>query len=166
MTDKSDEKAPGLLKDPWRTVEPEPVAPKPADTLPQTAPSTRRQGDDDEGPRATATIDLKGYGGITVEDVDGVPMAAVRLLEFCVDHRKDIDEILTEYGIVLAKMDLKQVNGIHFYIQRADGWVLAIPGVATRELGRFQFIQAFVRIQSNPVLKKKLEQYKIRPYKV
>jgi len=159
-------KAPGLLNDPWRTIEVAPVAPKPEAPGPVHVTSTRRSGDDNESPRAIATIELKGYGGITVEDVSDTPMAAARLLEFCVDHRKDLESTLTEYGIILAKLDLKQIRNIHFYIQRADGWVLAIPGAATRELGRFHFVQAFIRMQSNPVLKKKLEEYRIRPYKV
>lgn len=170
----TNKKAPGLLNDPWRTIETEPVAPKPQapgaspGAVPGAVPvaSTRRNGDTNESPRSIATIELKGYGGITVEDVTDTPMAAARLLEFCVDHRKDIESTLTEYGIVLAKLDLKQISNINFYIQRTDGWVLAIPGAATREVGRFHFIQAFIRMQSNPGLKKKLEEYRIRPYKV
>lgn len=163
MTDEK--KVPGLLKDPWRNASS--MAPAAALTAPvEPVVTSTQEIEEDLQAEKFATIELKGYGGITVEGTNEIPVAAVRLLEFCVDHKKEIESIFTDYGVVIAKMEVRKMPAIKFYIQRSDGWLIAIPGAPTRDAGCFQLIQALMRVQANALLKKKLESYKIRPYKV
>ena len=162
-------KVPGLLKDPWRT---QPTAPPPeVKNTPRVKTSKPEvtgavQAEDELKPQERACIEIAGYGGIIVEGVNSVPAATIRLLEFCIDHRSEIEKTFTEFGVVIAQLPVAPMPNLKFYVQRKDGWLLAIPAVPTREAGCFQLIQAMTQLQTSPALKKKLESYKIRPYKV
>lgn len=160
-------KMPGLLKDPWRSAPPPTPATKyirPASNKPETTGASVP--DDDLRPEVLACIEFKGYGGITVEDVATPAAAVTRLLEFCVDHRAEIEKTFTDFGIVIAQLPVAAMPDIKFYLQRNDGWLLAIPDAVTREMGCFQLIQAMLKLHADSGPKKKLESYKIRPYKV
>ncbi len=163
---------PGIVRDPWRNFSS--IVPKP-EAQPRKPISEEEDGadidvdtdtDTDTHQEKYATILLQGYGGITVDGVTEPTHAALRVLEFCVDHRREIEPYLVEYGVIVVKMERVKTPDIKFYIQRADGWLLAIPGATTRDDGCAQLIQAMLRIQVNPALKKKLVEYHIRPYKV
>jgi len=161
-----DKRMPGLLKDPWRTITP-PESKKPSPrSVKQPEITGAEQAEDELKPETRACIELKGYGGITVEGVNTIPAAATRLLEFCIDNRVQIEKTLTEFGVVIAQMPVTAMPNIKFYVQRKDGWLLAVPGVPTREAGCLQLIQALMKLQADAGIKKKLESYKIRPYKV
>lgn len=162
----SDKRMPGLLKDPWRTIAPPEAKKPPPRSLKQPEITGAEKAEDELKPEVRACIELKGYGGITVEGVNTIPAASTRLLEFCIDNRVKIEKTLTEFGVVIAQMPVTAMPDIKFYIQRKDGWLLAIPGVLTREAGCFQLIQALMKLQADPAIKKTLESYKIRPYKV
>jgi hypothetical protein len=162
----SGKKTPGLLRDPWRSAVP--AAPAPSRQVEaQEPPEVDAEDiDNNETHAATATIELKGYGGITVTGTDHIQAAAVRLLEFCVAHRKEIEPTFTEFGLVIAQLPVQKSTNLKFYIQRGDGWMLAVPNARTRDEGCFQLIQAMMRLYFDPELKKKLESFKIRPYKM
>jgi mannitol/fructose-specific phosphotransferase system IIA component (Ntr-type) len=53
-----------------------------------------------------------------------------------------------------------------FYLQRADGWLLAVPEAGSRDEGILQLIQAFVKLDQDPKLQTKLRRYYIRPFKM
>lgn len=157
-------KMPGMLQDPWRVNAPE-VAPA-ALTQPVAVPVTSTEEiSEDLQTEKHATIELKGYGGITVDGTNHATVAAARILEFFVKHRKELEPILTEYGVVVAQMPVQNLSGLKFYVQRGDGWLFAIPGAQTRDIGCLHLVQAMLRLQISPVFKKKLEEYSIRPYK-
>lgn len=164
MSDPKKTASPGLLKDPWRN--PQPVtASKPVDTnIPLVSEETSPINQDIQAP-SYATIALKNYGGITVAGVLEINHAAAQILKFCVDHIKQVDDILVKYGVVVAQLPLEKLN-TPFYIQRADGWLLAVPAAKTRDEGCLQLIQALVTVSQHPKLRAELKTYQIRPYKV
>lgn len=157
-------KVPGMLQDPWRSAQ-APVAAKAAKTA-QPIKEVRDDSDGEESEHTPlATIDLKGYGAITVANATTSMSAAARILEFTVNNRKDLEKTFTDFGVVIAQMPLRGSEKLKFYIQRADGWILAIPGALTRDAGCLQLIQALLQLNTIPALKKKLEDAKISVYK-
>jgi len=173
MTNKKKERLPGLLNDPWRSTSPEPTpSQKHSETLPENLPLHVRTISTDDSPihddiqsPLTATIELKGYGGITVAGVEQLPHAAAQVLKFCVDHAKNIDDIFMQYGVLLTQMPITELT-TKFYIQRADGWLLAVPEAKTRDEGCLQLIQAMAEAYRVPNLREQMTKYRIRPYKV
>lgn len=169
MTD-APKKMPGMLHDSWRTPQATEQAP-PIRTRAkvaagsETTPTYADNPEDSDGTAELCTITLKGYGAITFGRASTTTGAAGRMLEFAVGYRKDLEEIFTEYGVVVAQMSTQAVDDLKFYIQRKDGWVLAIPGAGTRDEGCLQLIQALLKMVTVPALKKKLEDAKISVYK-
>lgn len=154
---------PGMLQDPWRTNAPTPAAkPVPKRKVTSAAPTEDEYGNDLE--KKFSTIDLKGYGAITITGTSEETGAGGRLLDFALANKREIEPIFTQYGIVLAQLATPPVN-LRFYVHREDGWLLAIPEVTTRDAGCLQLIQAFLHIKTIPALKKKLEDAKISVYK-
>jgi len=159
---------PGMLADPWRKAPA--VAPAPPPRIMSSTANVplpiENAGDTDNFGAKYTTIDVRGYGGITLEGTQDVPIAALQLLNFCVQEKPAIEDTLADYGIVISQLPLLQpTNTIKFYMQRADGWTLAIPLAASREAGALQLIQAFAKLYSVPALREKLQKYKIKPYK-
>jgi hypothetical protein len=153
----------GVLHDPWRTSLAAPDAPKPKRV---PTPSTDNSPiNDDLRDTQYATIALKGYGGITIEGVTELKHAAAQLLKFCVDQEKLVDDILVQFGVLLAQMPVGNLK-TKFFIQRADGWLIAVPEAKTRDEGCLQLIQAMVKIDQSPPLHLLLRKYHIRPYKM
>lgn len=157
------------MSDPWRKA-PAAAPPSPPRPTPSTAkvplPIASAGDTDDFGAKYT-TIDLRGYGGITLEGTQDVPIATLQLLNFCVQEKAAIEDTLAEFGVVLAELPLlRPENALKFYIQRADGWTLAIPLAPSREAGALQLIQAFMKLNSIPALREKLQKHKIKPYKI
>jgi len=158
-------KVPGMLQDPWRSTQvPAPSKPQHSKQPEPEKPAVDADGEEPEHP-PLATIELKGYGAITVSHVATSLSAAARILEFAVNNRKDLEKIFTDFGVVIAQMPLRGSEKLKFYIQRADGWILAIPGALTRDAGCLQLIQALLQLNTVPALKKKLEDAKISVYK-
>jgi hypothetical protein len=161
----STKKVPGMLQDPWRSAQvPAPTKARPTKQSPEPENSVGDTDDESEH-SPLATIDLKGYGAITVGNASTSMSAAARILGFTVNNRKDLEKIFTDFGVVIAQMPLRGSEKLKFYIQRADGWILAIPGAMTRDAGCLQLIQALLHLNTVPSLKKKLEDAKISVYK-
>jgi len=170
-------KMPGLLNDPWRAAPPD-ASPRPVpahkepEPLPANLPQSVRTISTDDSPIENdiqkpchATIELKGYGGITVDGVDQMHHAGAQVLKFCVDHSDQIDDIFVQYGVLLAQMPITELT-TKFYVQRADGWLLAVPEANTRDEGCLQLIQAMVEVYRNLKLREAMTKYRIRPYKM
>lgn len=155
-------KTPGILKDPWREPAPPPPVQEPRRKK-EDQPSQSRN--EDYGPDQISSIVLEGYGCITVTGADRPIAAAIRVLEFCVDNRADISATFADYGVVIAKMEKGSMSNIHFYVQRKDGWLIAIPNAESRDAGCLQLIQAFLELNTLPHVKKSLEKYQIKTYK-
>lgn len=163
-------KMPGLLQDPWRASVPEPpprrnlesVEPPPG--VPTISADASPIHDDLQDPKH-ATIELKGYGGITVDGVDELTHAASQVLQFCIDHQATIDDTLLQYGVLVAKVPVTRTT-TKFYVQRKDGWMLAVPDANSRDEGCLQLIQAMLEIYRLPKMKKTMRKYRIRPYKM
>jgi hypothetical protein len=151
----------GVLRDPWRTNVPEFTTNSAGERV-DTATGQRRPvvptvsqeaardtgddiNDDMEGTRQ-ATIELKNYGGVTVKGAASSAHAAAQILKYCVDNSAAIDKVLTRYGLVVTKLHPGQLKA-PFYIQRQDGWTLAIPMARTRDEGCLQLIQALLAIR-------------------
>lgn len=168
MTKRKD-KPRGLLKDPWRQ-KPPPAVEKPTPRrVPKQKASRSAAGleelhDDLQDPKYS-TIELKGYGGITVEGTDDTSMAAAQVLTFCVDNYDKVSDKLLEYGILLTQLESSD-NTISFYIKRKDGWLLAVPEVSTRDAGCFQLIQAMLDLYTDKETREIMQKYKIRPFKM
>jgi hypothetical protein len=152
---------PGMLQDPWRSAQVPVPKPVPKERTPATGDYTEEES---EG-LPLATVDLKGYGAITIGNTTASMSAAARILEFAVNNRKDLERTFADFGIVIAQMPLQGSGKLKFYIQRADGWILAIPGAETRDAGCLQLIQALLQLKTIPSLKKRLEDAKISVYK-
>jgi len=162
-----------VVRDPWRTIEP-PVSRDTAGnvktptepTLSQTA--AYEAGDDiaeDMGERRSATIELKKYGGITVTGAASPSHAAAQVLKLCVDNLKLVESTLTTFGIIVTKMQPGKLT-TPFYVQRDDGWTLAIPMVRNRDEGCLQLIQAMLALRMVPGVDAKMQALKIQPYKM
>lgn len=163
-------KIPGMLQDPWRsgptaTPATPTSAPKTAPKTAQPTPTNLDEDGEEKSHIELSTIELKGYGAITIGHATTAQGAAGRLLEFAVINRKDLEKTFTEFGIVIAQMPLQGSANLKFYIQRTDGWILAIPGAVTRDAGCLQLIQALLQLNTIPILKKKLEDARISVYK-
>ena len=130
MTEK---KMPGMVRDPWRSQKV--AAPSPPKVTPPTPAELDLENDEDLDGEKFATIELVGYGGVTAEGTNSTKIAAARLLDFCVKERELLDPIFLDFGIILAQRKIQALPHIKFYIQRNDGWTLAIPGVRTRDEG-------------------------------
>lgn len=172
MSTSSKPPKPGVVQDPWRTAPPVPTPPKVQRTPRVPVPSTQgapEQGDtDDTAFDHYATLELPGYGGITVRSPQrqGASYVALRLLDFCREHAAQIEPTLTDFGVVFTQGALNApLEKPLFYIQRRDGWMLAVPQAKTREGGAFQLIQAFLALSALPHVRPHLERYQIRPYK-
>ena len=154
-------KMPGMVTDPWRN---SPNINKMLEPPPPAVISTQEI-EEDLQDQKFATIELKGYGGITVDGTNELKIAAVRILEFCIAHQTKIEDYFTEHGIVVTKLPKTSLSNVKFYIQRGDGWILAIPDAKTRDEGCFQLIQAMLKIQAQPSLNTLLTEFKIRPFR-
>jgi len=174
MTERK--KIPGLLKDPWRSAPVEPPPPranlKEQPPLPENLPAAVRTISTDDSPiledlqdAVHSTIELKGYGGITVDGVEQMNHAAAQVLQFCVDHYEKIDDIFVKYGVLLAQLPINELT-TKFYIQRADGWLMAVPEAKSRDEGCLQLIQAMLEAYRNPKLRESMRKYRIRPYRM
>lgn len=158
-------KRPGLVKDPWQLSAASTEVRKPK-LPPEVSPTVARHSDDiekDLEKKKRATIDVKNYGGIVVGGTTDATEAAATLLRFCVDHAKYVEPILLNYGVILIQLTQTKL-GTPFYIQRADGWTLAIPDVPTREQGCLQLIQAVNAMTKDSFLGPKLDIYQISAY--
>lgn len=165
MADKEDKALPGLLRDPWRVGA---SAPKVEPEVPEHVRTISTDDSpilDDIQEECHSTIELKGYGGITVDGVTKLNHAASQVLKFCVDHHKEIDDIFLQYGVLLTPFDVTDLQ-LSFFIQRDDGWLLAVPEATTRDAGCLQLIQAMLEVYTLPKLRKKMQKYRIRPYKM
>jgi len=164
---KATEPKPGVIRDPWRTVTP------PASAQVTAAPTVSEEvahkaGDDineDMQEVVTATITLKNYGGITVTGAKTPAHAAAQVLEFCVDNLRAAEATLISFGIVVAKLQRGPMT-TPFYVQRKDGWTLAIPMVRTRDEGCLQLIQALIALNTHPTMRAKMRDLNIVPYKI
>lgn len=151
----------GVLRDPWRTATPDTTVNSAGDTVNtasgevvRRAPTVSEQAANDpgddingdmEGVKQT-TVELKNYGGIVVKGAESSAHAAAHILQFCVDNNTDIEKVLTRYGVVVAKIHPGQLKA-PFYIQRRDGWTLAVPMARTRDEGCLQLIQALLAVR-------------------
>jgi hypothetical protein len=161
----------GVVQDPWRQwVSPE--DPNPDETPEEAKAALARTFKPDASPieddiqnERHATISVPQYGGITVDGLAEIQQAVAHLLKFCVDNRNQIEDIFLQYGVVLVQLEPGQLES-PFYIQRRDGWTLAIPDALNREAGCVQLIQAFLALNQDPKIRKILKMYQIRPYKM
>ncbi len=168
MTAPQEKRRPGMLQDPWRNmVAPVPEAPAAAAAnVPEVARNDA--GDDIDGDMEhvrKATIELKNYGGITVTGAQSPSHAAAQVLQFCVDNLKLVDQTLISFGIVVTKLHPGKLT-TPFYVQRNDGWTLAVPMVKTRDDGCLQLIQAMLALRTDPAAGAKMRELKIQPYKM
>jgi hypothetical protein len=160
----------GILRDPWRALtskqSPSDSTEPPAPTLSEKAAVDA--GDDINGDmegKKTSTIELKNYGGITVQGAESPSHAAAQVLKFCVDNLKIVEETLISFGVLVTRLHPGKLT-TPFYVQRADGWTLAIPMVKNRDEGCLQLIQALLALRTNPIASAKMRELKIQPYKV
>lgn len=163
MTNPVKPKMPGILADPWRRSS----APTKAVHIPEREvnPDPSPIDVDIQEDAQHSTIELKGYGGITVDGVSKLGHAAEQILQFCVDNHAKIDSTFLKYGVLVAKVPVAQMK-LQFYVQRKDGWLLAVPEAQTRDEGCLQLIQAMMEIYRDSSLRQALTKYRIRPYKM
>lgn len=165
-------KTPGLFKDPWRDVKPEPVVEKAKPSAPVSKRKPPVQTGIDEIHEDIreeikyATLEIKGYGGITVDGTSDLTAVAAQILAYCVDNLATVDETLVYYGVVVTVLDAHDTVSSNFYVRRADGWTLAVPQAPTREAGCLQLIQAMNKLYTQKNNKRLMEKYRIRPFKM
>jgi hypothetical protein len=116
-----------------------------------------------EGPAGTTTLVCRSYGGVTVNGANTATEAALKLLDFAVAHRRTLDALLTQYGILVEVLDEFPLGG--FCIRRTtDGWALLVPEATVREHALLQIVQAFLAIARTP-LAQTLRDAGIHPYR-
>jgi hypothetical protein len=152
----------GIFRDPWRTAVP---APKPTAPIPPPPSDVDPDDTDVTAGRQCVSISLPNYGGITAHGTDNPQELGRRLLEFCVANQKIVEPYLLQYGIIIVKLVAHTKLNTVFYIQRSDGWTLAVPQANNREQGLLQLIQAFLTLSNNPSTHTLLEQAALRAYK-
>lgn len=158
----------GILSDPWRA----PAAAKPVAESPEVRIFKQTQLSEkkpkpapiEERPDRRATLELRGYGAITARNCENSSQTALSVLSFLAANLKAVEPILTDYGILVTQTTARPKN-VKFFVQRDDGWLLAVPGVSSRESGAMQLIQALIQINALPGFKKKLEDAGISAYK-
>lgn len=156
----------GIFKDPWRTSANEVTIPQdPAHYKPSPLDVEPVDSDNDKNGVQHVSVALPNYGGITVGGTNNSQELGRRLLEFCVVNQKIVEPYLLQYGIVVVKLGIGIKLNTLFYIQRSDGWTLAVPEVSSREQGLLQLIQAFLELANNPSTQALLAKANIRPYK-
>jgi hypothetical protein len=160
---------PGVIKDPWRSNTQNARLPaKNNQAVAASAPlvdSTQQDDIDlDTQGHKYASIELKNYGGVVVSGTSSTTQAAAQILKFCVDHSALIERIFLDFGVVVTRLEPGTLDA-PFYIQRVDGWTLAVPQAETRDQGCLQLIQALLKLKSSAALSDKLAQYQIKPYK-
>jgi hypothetical protein len=155
----SDSKKIGVTHDPWRQPEPEPEP----DTSKVAEVDLSELTADLQESKYT-TIDLPGYGGVTITGTDTNKVAVAQLLAFCVDNRALIDDTLVSFGVLLAELPAGAPN-MTFYIQRHDGWTLGVPQAQTRDAGCLQLIQALLALKGNAKVASLLKKYRLQPYR-
>jgi len=151
-------KKPGVLNDPWRKA---PVVEK---------PKVVRKAQPVPEDRDVLTIDqpymlaLQNYGGLCLLGGKTGTDVLLKLLDFCVDHLKRVDDVLANYGVVVAQLD-HEPRKLLFYLQREDGWTLAVPEAVSRDNASVQLIQAVLTLQNDSTLKTLLTKYKLSAYR-
>jgi hypothetical protein len=167
MSNNPTKKRPGIFNDPWRTSQVK--APISADTQATKSPEPPALAPPDDNGQTEAIkkvhLSLPNYGGLTITGTDSSQQAAKIILEFCIKYLQNIEPVLLQYGIVVVKLNANTETNALFFIQRSDGWILAIPEAKTRDQGLLQLIQAFLALQANPVTNKLLQVYHIQPHK-
>lgn len=144
--------------DPWQSV---------AQTPRVKTPQTIKEGNTEAETgvpgfeRLNAAIEVKGYGGISVVGTQDVGVIPARLLKLMITEQKNIESILTNYGIVVVQLTRDSVLDTPFYIQNKDGWTIAVPSVKNREQGMIQLIQALAAMDRALLEKHKLKVYKL-----
>lgn len=151
---------PGLLKDPWRTTNKK-AAPIPAKKAAPPPPAVA----DEKFVRQYALVEVKKYGGFTLENGISPTDAILAVLRMCVENTAVLDTVLTEHGIVVARLETPP-RKVDFFVQRDDGWTLAIPDAANRSQASIQLINALMSIQGDNALKPLLLKYKLQAYKL
>ena len=154
-------KKPGLLNDPWRKA-PEPLpVPRPAVARKRAVPQEDRDTTVVELPHILA---LQNYGGLSLIGGKSSTEVLLKLLDFCVEHRTQVEDTLADFGIVVAQLN-HEPKKLHFYLQREDGWTLAVPEAPSRDYASVQIIQAVLTMQSDKALAALLSKHKLSAYK-
>jgi hypothetical protein len=156
----SKKKMPGILSDPWRSGVPEEPVPRMRANKPV---EPEQDPDADFAADVHTSIVLEGYGGIRLTTKSTTPSPGAILLQFCVDNLSVIDPILVEYGVLVDKLS-SPVGKLPFYIQRGDGWCLAIPDAPSRDAACLQLIQALLKMYTIPSIQSLLVKAGIIPY--
>lgn len=158
----------GIVTDPWRFRNPKtPTVETPKPNLPE--PPSRyepKKGDyEDEEQYYTKTVEYPNYGGVTLTGATDAQAIAKAILQFCVDQRSLIDDILVEYGILVARIQV-HLPSMPFHIARDDGWTLTIPTAETRGQGLLSLIQCLLAIDELPPMRRALRALGLQPYRL
>jgi hypothetical protein len=155
-------KKPGIFKDTWRST---PTTPPPSKPPAEVIPITERKEEaEDFGPFRRSSLQLPGYGGISLDGTNNPESIGPHILDFCVRHLSKLDPILVDHGILVTN-EVIDPKTISFYIKRPDGWALAVPNAETRQAGVLQLIQAFLKMIQDPQLAVLLKDYGLQPYR-
>lgn len=153
-------KKPGVLRDPWRGT------PLPPPVVPRKPITAKRQPERDVvGISTPFVLELKNYGGLSAIGAKTSTDVVLKLLDFCVMHLNRVEDVLADYGIVLAQLD-HEPRKLLFYLQREDGWTLAIPDAPSRDYASVQLIQAVLTLQNDASIQKLLQQHNLSAYRL
>lgn len=156
-------KKPGIFNDPWRSAAPAPVE-KPKAAPAPTATTADPDSDDFSTAKRSAIV-LKDYGGISVKGSYDRKQVAIQLIGFCVEHLTKIEDILTQYGILVTQLEPGKLD-TPIFIQQEDGWTLTVPFAKDKPQAILQLIQALLEMDSRPALRTLLREYKLQPFKL
>lgn len=149
------------LTNPWAAEAP----PKSVGVTQEAPPEPRTVFEDnaDGTPPPVAHVQLGTYGGVTVVGAHSATEAMVHVLDFLVEHLRQVDATLVEYAVLLTRLPELPAQG--FYVRRGyDGWTLAVPDAQSRDQALLQIVQALIEISRGP-LKKELSAAGITPYR-
>lgn len=121
---------------------------EPVDALGVAAPLHTEDEDADGNPvrHPEYTLRVAGYGGVTVRRANDATTAFLGILELCEENLRAWDAALTQYGVLVAKLDAQPA--VAFYVRRSrDGMTLAVPDAQNRGQALMQVVQALLTLQ-------------------
>ncbi len=165
---------PSIFQDPWRTPVVETKPRKSEQPLQKGPVGPLHKESDDFNAGADglgihpehllATLELKNYGGVSVQGCADLTVAAAHILDYLVQHADAVNAALIYHSLLLAPLDLEP-TGLKFYIRRADGWTLSAPTATARDDALCNLIQALLRLRKDETLRAAMDHAQICPFK-
>ncbi len=117
-----------------------------------------------ELPPAQVNIAVKPYGGLVIKGASTPTEGILRLFEWCMPRRIELDSALTDASLLIIELESIPAGG--FFVQRPDGWTFCVPHAQNRDQGLIQVVQFVQALSRNPLFSSSLESAGISAYRM